>query len=371
MHLINFDGYIPYDEDSFQQLVKSLKQATDDADAAYTAIHDDLNAYLALLAFNARYLIMRDKARVREFVGNELKATVRGGDALPGDEIEAAIDALYLDIVNSINNAARNVEGRSPDIQFAYNLPVDHGPGMLFRPFLATELFRAQGVAKALRDYRSATLRPAITREYRRARGILGSAESVSGPLGVAPPPDPLADAAKLPKRFEELGQLAAKKHAGLLEFRHFAEAALTRAADAKADAVIAAFRVTATNLPGATALLQHWTMMTCLSNWALTANTLSVVNNAGFVMRARVVYLLNGSEDATDWTDSYPIGDARRIELNAHPKHRSARFQVEVDAKAGVTRRGPPMFQSLLADEELAEVNVQGGTLTYDIGLS
>ena len=368
MRLVNFDGYIPYDEDSFQTLVKDLKAETDKADAAYKAIDDDLKAYIALLAFNNLYVIMHDKARLRAFVQNQLKATVKGGGKLPGDEIEAAIDAVYLSMFDAIERAAGRIEGQKPQIEFAWGIRVDKGPGMIIRPHLATVLFQAQNVALAMSAYQKGTLRPAITAEYRRARGILNAAESACGSLGVALPGDPLADAAKLPAALAAVGQKAAQKHAGLLEFRRFAEAALSRMPDAKPDDVIQSFSVTAASLPLAAALRSYWATLMGLSAWLRTANLLSVANQAGFVMRARIVYLLAKGEEPTDWTDSYAVGSTRKIDLSAQPKRMGQRFQVEVDAAAGATERGEVMFHSMLAAPDVVEISVRGTTLSFAI---
>lgn len=367
MHTIGFDGYIPYDEPDFQKFVKDLKTATDAFDAAYKSFADDLHTYLALLGFTERYLILRDKARLAAFVEDELGGDPKAVDGLPGDEIEAAIDAEVQSMVGTLNFASKDLEGRSPDIEFDWGIPVDHGPAIIDRPILASVLFKAEAKAKAMRAYQSATLRPAIKREFRRTVGIVQSAEQTAGPLDktISPPLEDQPE--RLRTRLAEVGPLADVQHAGLIEFRRFVEAALTRDPDATPEKVIAAFRVTATNLPSEQALLRHWVMMIGLSSWPRTANVISLTNNAGFVMKARVVHLTPGGEAAEDWTDHFPIGSTRRIPL-VHPGKAAQPFQIEVDATAGLTRRSASLFQSFLPGEEVAEVSVSGATLGYDI---
>lgn len=368
MHLLNFDGFVDYDEVDFQALIADVKAATDAADAAYTALDVDLKAYFALLAFNNLYVIIRDKAHVRAFVQDALKASVKGGDGLPGDEIEAAIDALLLGISAQINLHTRQVDGQKPKIEFDFGLRVDKGAGATYRPAFATIKYVVQHIATTMRDWRKDTLHPAMATEYRRTRQILLSAETISGALGLSLPGDPVANADKMPQALSALGQSAQTKHAGLLEFRRYAEAALSHKPDAAPNSVIDSFSVTASNLPSVAALRRHWTVMMGLSSWPRTANLLSIANHAGFVMSARAIYLLATGEEPTDWTDKYAAPGRREIDLNAQLKHRGERFQVEVDAVLGVTERSEPMFHSALANPERAEINVTGTTLNFEI---
>ncbi len=368
MHLLNFDGFVDYDEVDFQALIADLKTATDAADAAYTALDVDLKAYFALLAFNNLYVIIRDKAHVRAFVQDELKASVKGGGELPEDEIEAAIDALLLGISTQINLHTRQVDGQKPKIEFDFGLRTDKGPGSAYRPAFATIMYVVQHIATTIRDWRKDTLHPAMTWEYRRTRQILLSAEAISGALGSSLPGDPVLDAGKMPQTLTTLGQSAQTKHAGLLEFRRYAEAALSHQPDATPNSVIISFSVTASNLPPVAALRRHWAVMMGLSSWPRTANLLSIANRAGFVMSVRAIYLLATGEEPTDWTDKYAAPGTREIDLSAHPKHHGERFQIEVDAVLGVTRRSEPMFHSGLGGLEKAEINVTGTTLNFEI---
>jgi hypothetical protein len=49
-------------------------------------------------------------------------------------------------------------------------------------------------------------------------------------------------------------------------------------------------------------------------------------------------------------------------------PRRVWQRFQIEVPADLGRTLHSVPMFQSFLPHDDVADVYVHGGTLTYEI---
>jgi hypothetical protein len=85
-------------------------------------------------------------------------------------------------------------------------------------------------------------------------------------------------------------------------------------------------------------------------------------------MMKARVVWAPGSTGAATDWTDTYPIGSTRDIDLRKHPDHAGRPFQVEVDATLGKTDRSQVLFQSILDGVEPLHVQVNGATQTFSI---